>query len=183
MHGLCQVWYFISKSQPGLRRSDPLKSSPNSRCLYGCWLATLKVPRVAARFWRFRSRSASRRRVYVASASRYPSQTRNCARLLVVATQSSRLNCRSRLSNVAWQQCRRRDVIIAHVISADAQIYILWWFDLIFMALIATGWMYNTLIKAGNDMDYIGEVRKRMTLSTSQFQMSLKIWFRALPWE
>jgi len=28
--------------------------------------------------------------------------------------------------------------------------------------------MYNTLIKASNDMDYIGEVRKRMTLSTSQ---------------
>ena len=25
--------YFISKNQPGLRRSDPLKSSPGSRCL------------------------------------------------------------------------------------------------------------------------------------------------------
>jgi len=28
-----QVWYFTSKNQPGLRHSDPLKSSPSSRCL------------------------------------------------------------------------------------------------------------------------------------------------------
>jgi len=47
---------------------------------------------LAARFWRFRSRSASCRRIYVASASRYPSRNRNCGRLLIAATQSSRLN-------------------------------------------------------------------------------------------
>jgi len=47
---------------------------------------------LAARFWRFRSRSATRRHVYVASASRYPPRSRNCGRLLVAATQSSRLN-------------------------------------------------------------------------------------------
>jgi len=36
-----------------------------------------------------------RRRIYVASASRYPSQSRNCAcgRLLIADTQSSRLSC------------------------------------------------------------------------------------------
>jgi len=38
-----------------------------------CWLVTLQAPRVAACFWRFRSRSVSRRLVYVASASQYPS--------------------------------------------------------------------------------------------------------------
>ena len=33
----------------------------------------------------------------VASASRYPSRSRNCGRLLIAAMQSSRLSCRSRL--------------------------------------------------------------------------------------
>ena len=71
-----------------------------------CLLAALVASRVANRFWRFRSRSASHRHVYVGSASQYPSRTRNCATLLTVATQSSCLNCRSRLkySKVAWQQ-------------------------------------------------------------------------------
>jgi len=47
------------------------------------------------------------------------SRSRNCGRLLIAATQSSRLlptKVRSHGNNV-------RDVIIAHVISADAQIY------------------------------------------------------------
>jgi len=35
-----QVWYFISKNQPGLWRSDPLRRAKL------CWLATLKAPRV-----------------------------------------------------------------------------------------------------------------------------------------
>ena len=61
--------------------------------------------------------------VYIASASRYPSQSRNWGRLLIAATQSSRLNCRSRLK-VRSHGNNVRDVIIAHVISADAQIYI-----------------------------------------------------------
>ena len=60
-----------------------------------CRLVTLWAPRVAARFRRFCSRSALRRHVYIASASQCPSQTRNCARLLIVATQSSGLNCQS----------------------------------------------------------------------------------------
>jgi len=64
------------------------------------------------------SRSASCRCVYVASASRYQSQSRNCGRLLIAATQSSRLNCWSRL--VRSHGNNVHDVIIAHVISADA---------------------------------------------------------------
>jgi len=109
----------MSKKQPGLRRSDPLKSSPSNRCLLvsdsvgttnSCSLLTfpLSVSFVPLRL-----------RCLCFSVCR----THNCARLLTVATQSSRLNCRSRLSKVAWQQCRLHDIIIAHVISADAQIY------------------------------------------------------------
>jgi len=30
---MAQIWYFISKNQPGLRRSGPLKSSPGSHSL------------------------------------------------------------------------------------------------------------------------------------------------------
>ena len=119
--GSNKSWYFISKNQPGLRCSDPLKSSPSSRCLLvsdsvgttsSCSLLAfpLSVSLVPSRL--------------VASAFRYPSRTCNCARLLIVATQSSHLNCLSRLSKVAWQQCRLHDVIIVHVISVDAQIYI-----------------------------------------------------------
>jgi len=52
---------------------------------------------LAARFWRFRSQSASHHCVYIASTSRYPSRSCNCGRLLIAATQSSHLNCRSRL--------------------------------------------------------------------------------------
>jgi len=89
-----QVWYFISKKQLGLQCSNHLKSSPGSHSL---WVSDSVASRVAARFWHFRSRSASRRRVNLASASQYPSWTRNCAGLLIVAAQSSRLTCRSRL--------------------------------------------------------------------------------------
>ena len=121
---LANVSTIVNKSDISyLKTSRAFDVQIHSRALLAavvCWSATLQAPRVAARFWHFRSRSASRRRVYVASASRYPSRTRNCARLLVVATQSSHLNCQSRLSKVAWQQCRLRDVIIAHVISVDA---------------------------------------------------------------
>ena len=89
-----QVWYFISKNQPGLWRSNPLKSSPGSHSLL---VSDSVASRVAARFWHFRSQSASIHRVYIASASQYPSWTRNCAGLLTVAPQSSRLNCLSRI--------------------------------------------------------------------------------------
>ena len=58
---------------------------------------------------------------YVASAFRYPSRSHNCGRLLIAATQSSLLHCRSRL--VRSHGNNVRDVIIAHVISADAHIY------------------------------------------------------------
>ena len=113
--GLCinskQVWYFISKSQPGLRRSDPLRQAKL------CWLATLwHHEYLAARLWHFCSRSASRRRVYVASASQYPSRSRNCDRLLIAATQSSHLNCQSRL-------VRSHGNNVCDVIIADAFIY------------------------------------------------------------
>ena len=88
---------FISKNQQGLWRSDLLRQAKL------CWLATLwHHEYLAARFWHFHSRSASRRRIYVASASWYLSQTRNCARLLIVATQSSPLNWACK---VAWWQC------------------------------------------------------------------------------
>jgi len=42
-------------------------------------------------------------------------------KLARLATQSSRLNCQSRLKQLGNNVC---DVIIAHVISADVQIYI-----------------------------------------------------------
>ena len=109
----------VSKNQLGLRRSDPLRSSPSSRCLLvsdsvgttsSCSLLTFPLSV---------SLALPRLRCLCLSVSR----THNCARLPVVATQSSRLNCRSRLSKVAWQQCRLRDIIIAHMISTDAQIY------------------------------------------------------------
>jgi len=98
------VWYFISKNQPGLRHSD--------------------------QFWRSRSQSALHYRVYVASASWYPSWTHNCARLLIVATlllvatkasvDASKLpkstRARSHGNNV-------RDVIIAHVMCGHTNKY------------------------------------------------------------
>jgi len=56
-------------------KSD-IKKPIHSRALLAtifCWLATLSASRVAAHYWRFRSWPASRRHVYVASASQYPS--------------------------------------------------------------------------------------------------------------
>jgi len=82
----------MSKNQLGLRNYNPFKISPGSHSP----LATLYASPVAAHFRHFHSQSASRR-VYIASASQYPSQIRNCARLLIVATESSCLNCQSRL--------------------------------------------------------------------------------------
>ena len=58
-----------------------------------CCLETLQASQVAAGFWHLHSWSALHRRVYVAFAFQFPSRTRNRARLLTVATQSSRLNC------------------------------------------------------------------------------------------
>ena len=111
-----QVWYFISKIQPGLRRSDPLKSSPGSHSL----LVSDSVGTTSScSLLAFHSQSASHHLVYVASASQYLSRSRNCGRLLPVATQSSlaEVDKRSHGNNV-------RDVIIVLVISADAQINI-----------------------------------------------------------
>jgi len=91
-HFLKQVWYFISKNQSGLGRSGSTQASQ-----------TLLVSNLAAQWvfscslLAFHSWSASRRRIYIASASRYPSRTRNCGRLLITATQSSRRNCWSQL--------------------------------------------------------------------------------------
>jgi len=79
---------------------------------------------LAARFWRFHSRSASRRRVYVASVSQYPSRSRNCGRLLIAATQSSCLNQLPKSTIVRSHGNYVCDVIIAHMISADAHTYI-----------------------------------------------------------
>ena len=89
-----QVWYFISKNQPGLWMFWSLKSSPGSHSLFvnhsvditsSCLLLafTLLVGLVLLRLH---------------------CRTCNCARLLIVATQSSRPNCWS-WSKVAWQQC------------------------------------------------------------------------------
>ena len=38
----------------------------------------------------------------------------------------------------------------------------------------------STVINAGNNMSDIGKVKNRITISTSQIQMSLKIQFRVL---
>ena len=111
--------YFIVKNQPGLRRSDPLRQAKL------CWIATLQAPRVySCSLLAFPLQSASRRRVYVASASRYPSRSRNCGRLLIAGMQSSRLNSKLlKPTKVRSHGNNVRDVIIVHVISADAQIY------------------------------------------------------------
>jgi len=69
-------------------------------------------------------RSASRCRVYVASASRYPSRIRICGRLLIAAMQSSHLNQLPKSTKVRSHGNNVRDVIIAHMISADAHTYI-----------------------------------------------------------
>ena len=112
-----QVPYFISNSQR--EHSNPFPCSPGSHSQ----LVSLSVGITnSCSLLHFHSRSALRRHVYAVSASRYPSRTRNCGRLLMAATQSSRLNCQSQLvrshgNNVC-------DIIIAHVISADAQINI-----------------------------------------------------------
>jgi len=67
---------------------------------------------------------SSCRHVYVASASQYLSRIHNCARLLIVATQSNCLNCPNRLLiKVRSHGNNVRDVIIVCVIIADAQIY------------------------------------------------------------
>ena len=71
----------------GLRCPDLLKSFPDSNSL----LVSDSVGTTSnCSLLVFHSQSASRRRIYVASVSQYPSQTCICARLL---TQSSRLNC------------------------------------------------------------------------------------------
>ena len=62
-----------------------------------------------------------RHRIYVASVSWYLSQTHNFARLLIVATQISHLNCPSQLKLHGNNVC---DIIIAHKISAGVQIYL-----------------------------------------------------------
>ena len=99
-----QVWYFIAKNQLGLRRCDPLKSSPGSHSL----LVSDSIGTMSScSLLRFHSRSASHRLVYAASASQYPSLTRNCGRLLTVATQSSLAEVDS--SKVTWQQCTWRN--------------------------------------------------------------------------
>jgi len=60
---------FLSKNQPGLQRSDPLKSSLSSHSLLvsDSVCTTSSCCLLAFSFW-----STSRRRVYVASVSRYP---------------------------------------------------------------------------------------------------------------
>ena len=98
----------------GLRHSDPFKSSPGSCSQL---LSSSVESQVSAQCWHFNSQSASRIRVYVASVSWYLSQTHNFARLLIVATQSSHLNCPSQLKLHGNNVC---DIIIAaHMISAE----------------------------------------------------------------
>jgi len=110
-----------------LKTSRPFNTPIHSRALLAailCWLATLYVPRVAARFWHFHSRSASRHHVYVASASRYPSRTCNCARLLTVVTKSNHIKLLLKSTEAKSHSSNVHDVIFAHVMTADAQIYI-----------------------------------------------------------
>ena len=120
--------YMITQNKSdisSLKTSRTFDAPIHSRALLAailCWLTTLYVPRVAARFWCFRSRSASRHHIYVASASRYPSQTRNCARLLTVVPKSNRI------AEVNWSAKARShgnnvcDVIFAHVITAHGRL-------------------------------------------------------------
>jgi len=84
------------KTSLTFEHSNPLKSSPGSHS------QSVSGSMGIMSSWCFRFRSALCHCIYVASASRYLSRTRICARLLTVATQSSHLNCRSQL---VWQQC------------------------------------------------------------------------------
>ena len=68
-----QVWYFISKNQPGLRCYDPLKSSPGSHSL----LVSDSVG-ITSRC------SLLAILLSVSLTSQYPPRTCNCARLLIV---------------------------------------------------------------------------------------------------
>jgi len=79
---------------------------------------------LAARFWRFCSRSASRRHVYIASGSQYPSQSHNCGRLLIAALYAKQPSKLPKSTQVRSHGNNVHDVIIAHVISVDAHIYI-----------------------------------------------------------
>ena len=111
-----QVWYFISKNQPGFRHSDPLKSSPGGPSLLVSDSVGITSSCSLLVFPLSVSLTSS------CLCSQYPSRTRNCARLLIVATQSSRLW--TKLSKVRSHGNNVRDVIIVHVISADAHTYI-----------------------------------------------------------
>ena len=86
---------FISNNQPGLQRSDPIKSSHGSHSLLVS--NSIDITVYSCFFLTFLLSVSLTLLCLIASASQYPSQTHNCARLLKVATQSSRLNCQSRL--------------------------------------------------------------------------------------
>ena len=77
----------IAKNQPGLRTFRSTGELSWQLFSVGYRLAALKASQVAVRFWRFRSRSALRRRVDIVC---YLSRSRNCAGLLILASQSSR---------------------------------------------------------------------------------------------
>jgi len=75
---------YLRKSQPGLRRSDPLRQAKL------CWLRLCRHHKyLATRFWCFRSQSASHCCVYIASSSQYPSRSRNSGRLHIAAMQAA----------------------------------------------------------------------------------------------
>jgi len=92
-----------------LRTSQPFDIPIHSRALL------VAIVRIMSS-WCFCSQSASRRCIYAASASQHPSQTPNCARLRIVATQSNP-------SQLLKVRSHGNNVIVVHVISADAQIH------------------------------------------------------------
>ena len=113
----------ISYLQPqlGLEHSDPLKSSPGSHSQLVSF--SVGIMSSCSHFWHFCSQSALCRCVYIASAPWYSvSQTCNSARPLIVATTV--LKAAVKLTKVKLHgTCNNVcDVIIAHVISGDAQI-------------------------------------------------------------
>ena len=87
---LKQVGCFISKNQPGLRRSDPHRQAKL------CWFNSDSVDTTSIYLLASGVSAVCQPRVVVSTLpqlSRYPSRSRNFGRLLIAATQSSRLNC------------------------------------------------------------------------------------------
>ena len=110
-----QVWYFISKRPAGtLEHSNPFKKSPGSHSWFG--VGIMSSCSLLA-FLLLVSLALSRLHCLYSSVSR----THNCARLLIVATPGLKAAVKLAKVKSHGNKVWMLDVIIAHVISGDAQ--------------------------------------------------------------